>query len=99
MESEKVVKGVKSAIKLVTQAAAQMALGGLSAAVIPANICMVYKVAYFVGTAVLSGCVVKPVSHYLDEQFEEADKLIDETKKNLAILAEKEIETSKDKGD
>lgn len=96
MNKKGAVEKVKGAINLVAQASVQMALGGLAAAVIPGNICVVYKVAYYIGAAALASCVSKPVKEAVDEQFEQAKDVIEETKRNIATLAEKEVKPTKD---
>lgn len=82
---EKARKGVK----LVGAGSVQMMLGGITAAVIPANVSLMYKAAMFVGSCVLSMCVSEPVSKTVDKQFNELQEATDQMKDYIRVMKSK----------
>lgn len=81
---------VKGLIKLAGTASTQMMIGGIVAAVVPANVSIVYKVAAYVGSCVVAMCIDKPVSDVVDTQFDQIQAVVDQTKEYIDILKKDE---------
>lgn len=84
----------RTGAKLLGTASVQMMLGGIVTAVIPPQVSIVYKGACFVGSCLAMMAVNKPVSEAIDETFDNIEAQVEETKKSIEILKQKEPEVT-----
>lgn len=88
----KAMNTIRVGAKLLGTASVQMMIGGVVAAVVPPQVSALYRGACFVGSCIASLAVNKPISDAVDEVIDNVQDQIEETKRSIEILREKELE-------
>ncbi len=86
----KTMNMLRGGAKLLGTASVQMMIGGIATAVIPPQVSVIYKGACLVGSCLAAMAVNKPVANAVDETFDNIEAQIEETKRSIEILKEKE---------
>lgn len=91
-KNEKIVREVS---KLVTSGSIQMVLGGVVAAVIPKNVCFVYKAACWIGTTAIAAFAGEKMDDFVDSKVDEAKECIEIVKDCINDIKENITEKEK----
>ena len=94
----KIGTAIRDGVKLVTSGSVQMMLGGIVAAVVPANVGIPYKEASYIGSMIMAAYAGEKMNDFIDEKLDGAAEMLDIVGDCYNTLKEEIHETEPEEG-